>query len=77
MHHHDDTTGDTNLTPAELANRWHTSTGRLANLRSDGRGPRFWKLGASVLYRLVDIWEFEANCVVDTAGSATGVSTAA
>lgn len=66
MTSHDDYTDNTNLTPAELANRWRTSEGHLGNLRSNRTGPPFWKFNAKVLYRLVDIFEYEAGARVET-----------
>lgn len=49
----------THLRPEALARRWGTTAKRLANDRSAGRGPAFLKVGASVLYRLVDVEDFE------------------
>lgn len=48
------------LKPADLAARWGTSPGRLANLRSAGRGPAHVKIGQSVRYRIADIEAYEA-----------------
>lgn len=50
----------TMLKPADLAARWHTSTGRLGNLRSAQRGPAHVKIGQSVRYRIADIEAYEA-----------------
>jgi predicted DNA-binding transcriptional regulator AlpA len=55
------------LRPTELAERWGTSVGRLANWRSKGEGPGFVRLGAAVRYRLVDIEQFEADNFVQGA----------
>ncbi|KRF22920.1 AlpA family transcriptional regulator [Phycicoccus sp. Soil802] len=55
----------THLSPRELAGRWRTTAGHLANLRSAGRGPRYLKLSAGkVVYRLADIEEFESERLV-------------
>lgn len=53
------------LTPRELAVRWSTTVGSLANSRYLGHGPAFMKLGRRVLYPLDAINEHErANTVV-------------
>lgn len=49
----------------ELAIRWSTSPGRLANLRSAGRGPRYCRIGTSIRYRLEDIEQYEAANTVE------------
>jgi hypothetical protein len=54
------------LRPQQLAERLGTTVKRLANDRSQGRGPRFLKVGATVLYRLTDIEAFEAECLFHT-----------
>ena len=52
------------LRPADLAERWGTSAGRLANMRSAGIGPKYCKIGTSIRYRLSDIEAYEeANTV--------------
>jgi hypothetical protein len=49
------------LTPAKLAERWdgEISVRTMANWRATGRGPRFVKIGGSVLYDIeeVEAWE--------------------
>ena len=53
------------LRPEQLAERWGTSTGRLANLRCYGQGPKFVRIGTSIRYRLSDVESYEdANTVV-------------
>lgn len=47
------------LTPNQLAERWYTSPGRLANDRCAGIGVPYVKIGRSVLYRLDDVLAFE------------------
>lgn len=48
------------LRTTELAERWAVSTGHLANLRVQGRGPSYVKLGGgSVRYSLADVEAFE------------------
>ncbi|WP_201787126.1 hypothetical protein [Actinoplanes sp. TFC3] len=54
------------LTPAHLARRWFVSVGHLANLRSNGIGPAYLKLGGHVLYRLADIESYEQRSRVGT-----------
>lgn len=48
------------LTERELAARWRVSVRTLQNRRWMGRGPRFLKIGARVLYALPEIEAFEA-----------------
>jgi hypothetical protein len=43
----------------ELAGRWRTTRGYLANQRYLGVGPKFIKIGAKVLYPLEVIEEYE------------------
>ncbi len=50
------------LTPADLAARWQTTTGALADERYRGVGPSYLKLGARVRYRLADVEAYEAEC---------------
>ena len=52
------------LAPPDLARRWRVTVGHLANLRSTGGGPPHLKVGGKILYRLVDIEDFEARSVV-------------
>lgn len=47
--------------PEELAERWITSTGYLANRRSQGKGPEYLKLGSKVLYPVEAIALYEAE----------------
>ena len=48
------------LTERELAARWRVSVRTLQNWRWMGRGPRFLKIGARVLYQITEIEKFEA-----------------
>lgn len=57
------------LRAGELAERWGTSTGRLANMRSAGIGPTFLKIGASIRYRLSDIEAYESAHTVSPLGA--------
>ncbi len=43
------------LTPVELAHRWRTTTGYLANRRYQSKSPKFVKIGAKVLYPLDEV----------------------
>jgi hypothetical protein len=47
------------LTPGKVAKRYRIAEGTLANWRSAGRGPRFFKLGGRVYYAAwaLDEWE--------------------
>lgn len=52
------------LTEHLLAVRWFCSRSRLQHWRSDGKGPRYLKIGGRILYRLTDVQDFEtASCV--------------
>lgn len=46
---------DSLLTTAEVAAIFRLSAGRLRNLRHQGRGPRGFKIGKSVRFRLGDV----------------------
>ena len=47
------------ITPTQLATRWLTSRGYLANLRSQGKGCPYVKLGRRVVYREKDVERYE------------------
>ena len=49
----------THLNQIELAVRWRVSHRTLERWRWTGEGPRFVKLGGRVVYRLLDIEEYE------------------
>lgn len=52
----------TNLTPAELAERWGLCIGTLQNWRTAGHGPRFIKPSPKrVLYPVAEIEKWERN----------------
>lgn len=51
------------VTQRELAARWHISPRTLEQWRWLGRGPKFVKIGARVLYRLADVEDYEASQV--------------
>ena len=53
-------TGPAMLTPAQLAERWSVQVGSLANMRSQGRGPAYLRLGASVRYLVNDVSAYES-----------------
>lgn len=59
MHANDNT--PTWLTAAELSARWNgtISVRTMANWRTSGCGPRYFKLGGRVLYKISDIEDFE------------------
>lgn len=47
------------LSPAQLAERWDCSTSWLASQRCAGVGPAYFKIGANVRYKRVDIEAYE------------------
>ena len=49
------------LTSDQLATRWLTSRGYLANLRSQGKGCPYVKLGRRVVYREKDVKRYEMD----------------
>ena len=62
------------LTPIELADRWGVTTGHLANLRHQGEGIGYLKLGNRVAYRLADVLAYEDSVYIPGGQSATRVS---
>lgn len=56
------------LSPQELADRWGVTTGHLANLRHQGEGIGYLKIGSRVAYRIADVLAYEDSVYV-TAGS--------
>jgi len=48
------------------------SVGHLANLRSQKRGPRFYRLNRKIFYRLEDIEQYLFQCPVLTIDSVEG-----
>ena len=48
------------LKQSELADRWSLSPRTLERWRWSGEGPQFLKIGHRVVYRLEDIYAFEA-----------------
>jgi hypothetical protein len=61
---HDLPGGDILLTPADLAKRWRTTTDALRKRRERGTGPAFVCMSRrGILYRLLDVVNFEANRV--------------
>ena len=49
------------ITPEQLAARWYTSVSYLANLRSQGKGCSYVKLGRRVVYREKDVKQYELD----------------
>lgn len=45
----------------DLAARWDMNRNSLANWRTQGKGPRFIKIGKSVLYPLQEVEAYEAK----------------
>lgn len=61
---------NTYLTPIQLSELWGVSEATLRKWRWEGKGPKFVKLGAKVVYRLVDIEAYsEANVFSSTTES--------
>lgn len=58
------------LTTTALAERWHTSPGRLANMRCNRQGVPWVKVGNRVLYPLVEVEAYERANLVHTSGAA-------
>jgi len=54
------------LTPFELSARWKNkiTPDTLANWRSQGKGPRYFKAGASVLYPIDEIEKYERKNLI-------------
>jgi hypothetical protein len=52
------------LSPLELADRWGVTTGHLANLRHQGQGIGYLKIGSRVAYRLNDVLAYEDSVYV-------------
>jgi hypothetical protein len=48
-------------TPAQVAEHLIRSEGTLANWRSQGKGPRWKKLGGSIRYDWADVYEWEKS----------------
>jgi hypothetical protein len=49
------------ITPEHLAARWSTSCSYLANLRSQGKGCPYIKLNRRVMYRELDVTQYERD----------------
>jgi hypothetical protein len=60
------------LTIDELAARWHMARGSLAGWRHFGKGPKYVKVGRSVLYPLSAVEEFELQNTVTGEPSSLG-----
>lgn len=54
------------ISPAELEEVYSIPVGTAANLRCAKKGPRFFKLGKKVLYRVEDVEQWLAEHVVLT-----------
>ena len=59
------------LTPVELADRWGVTTGHLANLRHQGEGIGYLKIGSRVAYRLAEVLDYEDSVYIPARESAT------
>ena len=49
------------LTPAQLATRWNTTIATLSQWRWKGYGPKFYKIGRRISYRIHDVELFEMS----------------
>ncbi|MCE8544598.1 helix-turn-helix domain-containing protein [Ruegeria pomeroyi] len=49
------------ITQVQLADRWHISPRTLEQWRWLGKGPKFLKIGARVIYDEADVEAFEAD----------------
>lgn len=52
---------------------WDVSEATLERWRTEGIGPKYLKLCGRVLYRLVDIEEYESACLMSSTGKAVAV----
>lgn len=50
--------GESLATPAEVAEFFRTTTGKLANDRMMGHGPKFVRFNRRILYRWADVLDF-------------------
>ncbi len=62
------TTLDTLLDSRQLADYLGCTTATIERLRSEGRGPRYCRVGRMVRYRGRDIADYLDNYTVDTEG---------
>ena len=46
------------IAASEVPNRFPLNRGTLANLRCQGKGPKFYKIGKKVIYRVSDLEEY-------------------
>lgn len=60
------------LNQGQLAERWGVSEATLERWRSDGIGPFFLKLQGRVMYRLVDIEQYETKCLHKSTSAPVG-----
>ncbi len=51
------------LTQSDLAQRWRLSEGSLERWRCEGIGPVYLKIKGRVVYREIDIEDFERQCM--------------
>ncbi|OJW47172.1 MAG: hypothetical protein BGO67_03600 [Alphaproteobacteria bacterium 41-28] len=61
------------FTPEDLAARWNVTTATLSQWRWNGRGPRFFKMGKGIRYRLSDIEHFEEQNIRQNTSEYGGV----
>jgi len=47
------------LSPHQLADRWHKTTGTLRNWRCQGRGPAYLKIEGGILYPMPEVLRIE------------------
>lgn len=56
------------LTARELAERWNMPVQALSQWRWAKKGPRYFKIGGRIRYRLADVETFEAEALHETSG---------
>jgi len=56
------------IRPRQLADRWLLHITTLDRWRSEGKGPPYLKLRGRVLYRLADVEDYEARCLLRSPG---------
>ena len=60
------------LNQRSLATRWGVSEATLERWRTEGLGPKYLKLCGRVLYRLVDIENYESACLMTSTSKSAG-----
>jgi len=61
------------LTPEQLSEMWGISSNTLRKWRWEGKGPKFVKLGARVVYRLAEVEAYAEENLFSSTTEAGGV----